>query len=88
MCRNPGLLLGFSVLAAALAAGCKPKSSAGSANSSAYFATPFQSESQFIVEAIVSDLAEQMTYASSHRLPDKRVFLVTATEEQIGRAHV
>ena len=74
-------MLGFSLLAAVLAAGCKPKSSAGSANSSAYFATPFQSESQFIVEAIVSDLAEQMSYASSHRLPEKRVFSVTATEK-------
>ncbi len=80
MCRKPDLLLVFSLLAVVLAAGCKPKSSVGRASPSAYFATPFQSESQFIVEAIVSDLAEQMSYAASRRLPDKEVFSVTATE--------
>lgn len=81
MLRSPGLLLVVSLLAAGLAGGCKPKPSAGSANSSAYFATPFQSESQFVVEAIVSDLAEQMCYATSHRLPGKEGFSVTATEK-------
>ena len=80
MSRSRHLLLVFSLLAAGLATGCKPKS-AGPVSPSNYFATSFQSESQFIVEAIVSDLAEQMSYAASQRLPDKKRFLVTATEK-------
>src|ERR1017187_5276795 len=80
MSRSPHLLLVFSLLATGLATGCKPKS-AGSGSPAGYFATPFQSESQFIVETIVSDLAEQMSYATSQRLPDKKRFLVTATEK-------
>ena len=62
-------------VAAGLAAGCKPKPP------STYFKTQFQNESQFIVEAIVSDLAEQMFYAKFHRLPDQKRFLVAATEK-------
>src|ERR1022692_4094571 len=80
MSRSPHLLLVFSLLATGLATGCKPKS-AGSGSPAGYFQTPFQSESQFIVEAIVSDLAEQMYYAASHRLPDQKDFSVAATEK-------
>jgi tetratricopeptide (TPR) repeat protein len=76
------------VLTVAFATGCKREPSAGPENSSqetaspsAYFQTPFQDESQFIVEAIVSDLAEQMYFAASHHLPDPNVFQVTATEK-------
>ena len=76
------------VLAAVFATGCKREASAGAGNSSqgpanpsAYFQTPYQEESQFIVEAIVSDLAEQMYYVASHQLPDPKVFQVTATEK-------
>jgi tetratricopeptide (TPR) repeat protein len=46
-----------------------------------YFHTPFQSESQFIVEAIVSDLAEQIYYAAKQRLPDAKYYSVSATEK-------
>ena len=60
---------------------CKPKSAAQSVNSSGYFQTPFQDESQFIVEAIVSDLAQQIFYAEFHQLPAPDDFLVTATEK-------
>jgi hypothetical protein len=81
MCRISGRTLLFSLLAAGLAAGCKPKPSTEPAQPSAYFATPFQNESQFVVEAIVSDLAEQMSYAASHRLPDRQAFQVTAREK-------
>lgn len=49
--------------------------------SGGYFQTPYQSESQFIVEAIVSDLAEQMFYAAHHQLPDKNYFSVVADEK-------
>lgn len=81
MSKHPGLTLVCILLAAGFVAGCKPKPSTGPATSSACLQTPFQNESQFIVEAIVSDLAEQMCYAASHRLPDKKHFWVTATEK-------
>jgi tetratricopeptide (TPR) repeat protein len=64
--------------------GCKPQLPAATdppPAPAAYFTTPFQNESQFIVEAIVSDLAEQISYASSHQLPDKQTLAVAATEK-------
>jgi len=76
-----GLTLVSLLLLAGLAAGCKPKSSAGGADSSNYFKTSYQTESEFIVEAIVSDLAEQVFYAKFHRLPDEKSFEVIATEK-------
>ena len=71
------------LLFAVFLTGCKPSSSSvnGSPNSSDYFKTPFQTESQFIVEQIVTDLAEQMFYAKNHRLPDAKYFHVIATEK-------
>ena len=45
-----------------------------------YFQTPFQDESQFIVETIATDLAEQIYFAKFHRLPDAKYFYVSATE--------
>ena len=73
-----GLVVGCFLLAVILTPGCKPKSENG--NSSNYFKTPFQDECQFIVESVVSDLAEQMFYAKFHQLPDPKVFSVIATE--------
>ncbi len=76
-----------ALMAVVFLIGCKPHSSTGSApstepqTSSGYFQTPFQDESQFIVEAIVSDIAEQMFYAANHKLPDPKYFQVTATEK-------
>ncbi|HVM50357.1 MAG TPA: hypothetical protein VMU04_20180 [Candidatus Acidoferrum sp.] len=81
MCRASGLLILGSLLAAGLATGCKQHHAVGANTSDHYFATPFQDESQFIVEAIVSDLAEQVSYAAAHRLPDSKAFSVTATEK-------
>ena len=63
-----------------LAVGCKPKTS-GQSPSPGSFQTQFQSESQFIVEAVVSDIAEQIYYTAFHKLPDKRYFSVTALEK-------
>lgn len=57
------------------------QTSSESATKAAYFQTSLQTESQFIVEAITTDLAEQMYYAAKHRLPDKKHFSVTATEK-------
>src|ERR1035437_3161476 len=85
MAKNTGLMLTCILLVAGIAAGCKQKQSATPssepAHASGYFQTPFQSEAQFIVEAVVSDMAEQMVYAANHRLPDKKHFSVTATEK-------
>lgn len=70
-------------LLAIVAFGCsrKPQSSQKLPSSGGYFQTPFQSESQCIVEAIVSDLAEQIYFAAHHRLPDQKYFSVVANEK-------
>jgi hypothetical protein len=65
------------VIAVVLVVGCK-RPDGGSTN---YFATPFQDESQFIVETIVSDLAEQVFYARYHQLPNPKHFSVRAVEK-------
>lgn len=52
--------------------GCKPKPPDQSA---------FGDESQYVVESIVSDIAEQVYYAANHSLPDTKYLLVVATEE-------
>jgi tetratricopeptide (TPR) repeat protein len=65
------------VIAVVLMVGCK-RSNDGAAN---YFTTPFQDESQFIVETIVSDLAEQVFYARYHQLPNPKHFSVRAVEK-------
>ncbi len=69
------------ITAVILATGCKPESPSEQPSSSGYFKTQFQSESQFIVEAIVSDMAEQMYYAEKYQLPDQKYFSVIATEK-------
>lgn len=81
MAKNLFLAFACIVLAATWGVGCKRQSAVLSGNPSGYFKTPFQDESQFIVEAIVSDLAEQTFYAASHKLPDPNYFQVTATEK-------
>jgi tetratricopeptide (TPR) repeat protein len=62
-----------------LVTGCKPSETAQNKPAD-YFKTDFQDESQFIVETIVADLAEQIYYAKFHRLPDTRYFQVSAIE--------
>src|SRR5690242_18698781 len=84
--KQLGLATGCFLLAAGLAVGCKPKSPAPppagqQAGGAGYFHTPFQSECEFIVQAIVSDLAQQMYYAANHRLPDEKAFAINATEK-------
>ena len=76
--HTPGLLIICILVATLLSFGCKPKSPAAPAAAAGYFQTQFQSESQFIVEVIVSDLAEQMYFAALHRLPDPQQFSVIA----------
>jgi len=77
MIRSSQLGLVCILLAVGFAISCKPKRSA----ESPYFQTPFQTESQFIVQAIVSDLAEQTFYATSHQMPDKKLVSVTTSEK-------
>lgn len=86
MIKNFILGAGCILLATGFITGCKQRSSQASPpappqTSSAYFQTPFQEESQFIVEAVVSDISEQMFYAAYHKLPDAKYFQVTATEK-------
>jgi tetratricopeptide (TPR) repeat protein len=81
MFRHSSLGLAGLLLAAGFVAGCKPKPSTGPGSADAFFATPFQNESQYIVEAIASDLAEQVYYATTRRLPNQKHFLVAATEK-------
>jgi len=58
----------------ALATGARAQTTPG------YFQTTFQSESQFIVETVVSDLGEQIYFAAKGRLPESKDFSVAATE--------
>lgn len=78
-----GLLTGSLLVVAGVSVGCKPKSSppAGQPRGAGYFQTSFQSECQFIVQAIVSDLAEEMWYAAKHEIPAKQAVTVIATEK-------
>jgi tetratricopeptide (TPR) repeat protein len=69
--------------------GCK-RDQTGSSNSvqpspqqaagSPYFKTPFQDESQFVVENITTDIAEMVYFARNHRSPDPKLFSVHAEE--------
>jgi hypothetical protein len=83
-----GAAAGCLLLAVALMTGCGQKPAGGGTNTipvnpyfGLYFHAPFQTESEFIVRAIVSDLAEQMYFAAKHQLPDTNTFQVTATEK-------
>src|SRR5882724_8394397 len=78
------------VMAVLLFNGCKPPDNGSpgadltqgtKGPSSGYFQTPFQDESQFIVETIVSDLAEQVFFARRRQLPGPGHFSVSATEK-------
>jgi tetratricopeptide (TPR) repeat protein len=81
MFKNQSLTLASVLMVVVFAAGCKPKSVASPGNTAGYFQTPFQNESEFIVGAVVSDLAEEMYYEAFHRVPDQKYFLVTAVEK-------
>ena len=81
MFRYLGVVTAGVLLAVEVLTGCKPKSPVESARPVGCFQTPFQNESQFVLETIVSDLAEQTFYAAYHRLPNPKEFAVTATEK-------
>jgi hypothetical protein len=83
------------VTLAALTDGCKKKQTEAVTNpfstpenkqaAVGYFKTPFQDESQYIVEAVAADLAEMVFFAQHHRLPDPKLFSVEATEKKGSR---
>jgi tetratricopeptide (TPR) repeat protein len=84
--KHPGVVAIGLLLAVLLPSGCKPKPPGVAApQSTGYFQTPYQDETTYIVETIASDVAEQMFYAASHRLPEPNSFAVTA-EEKAGSA--
>jgi len=69
------------VLLILLGTSCKKSGDgAQTTSSNGYFKTQFQDEEQFIVETIVTDLAEQVYYAKNHKVPDAKVFSVHAVE--------
>ncbi len=86
MAHNRGFTAAIVLFVGLITAGCNrqstpPAPQSAPQTSSDYFKTPYQDESQYIVEAIVSDVAEEMYYARFHRLPDTNLFKVTAVEK-------
>jgi tetratricopeptide (TPR) repeat protein len=79
MAKKCSLEISGILLIAGFLIGCGPSNAV--VNPHGYFQTQFQDESQFIVETIVSDLAEQVFYAKFHQLPDAKYFSVSATEK-------
>src|SRR5579863_3170077 len=71
-------LLGILCVFLGLIAGCKRHPDASASNG--YFKTSYQDECRFIVETIVSDIAEQIYFAKFHQLPDANRFNVIAIE--------
>lgn len=84
MARKLTFVLACALALAGFTSGCNRKAaniaSGPPASPDGYFQTQFQTEGEFVVGAIVSDLAEQMYFAKFHRLPDKKTFWVVATE--------
>ena len=68
------------LLLLALVASCKRSNPSTRHNPGDYFQTHFQDESQFIVETIAADVAEQIYFAKFHKLPEASVFSATASE--------
>src|ERR1041385_2318069 len=45
-----------------------------------YFKTPFQTEAQFVIENITTDIAEMIYFAKKESLPDAKALAVDASE--------
>jgi len=66
---------------AGLFSGCKePAIRSATSTSGAPYEPQFQNESQFVVHAIVSDLAQEIYFAKYHRLPNQKHFSTEVTE--------
>src|SRR5947208_1798363 len=64
-------ICGRVLLALLLVQGCRQKGSTDKPPPGAYFKTHFQDESQFIVEALITDLAEMIYYAQHKSIPER-----------------
>jgi hypothetical protein len=81
MTRQFTVFLAAFFATAGLFSGCKQPGIRSDASTSAIsHGLQFQNESQFVVHAIVSDLAEEVYFAKFHRLPDPKHFLTDVTE--------
>jgi len=80
MARKLCFTLACLLALAFITGGCKHKAPNPVVTGDGYFKTEFQTEGEFVVDAIVSDLAEQMYFAKFHRLPDQKGFAVVAKE--------
>jgi hypothetical protein len=81
MLRITALGLAGVFFLAVVLEGCKPKTAGGTASGAAQSELPFRDESQAVVHAIVSDLAEEVFYAAFHRLPNPKQFSVALAEK-------
>ena len=80
MARKFSLSLTCLLALAFVTGGCNKNGTKSAVAHYGYFEPQFQTEAQFVVGAIVSDLAEQMYFAKFHCLPNQKEFLVVATE--------
>lgn len=75
----------FSFLAALVvfipATGCNKSAPESLSARNDYFKTSFQTEAQYVVETVVTDLAEQIYFAAKHKLPDTNYFSITSKEQ-------
>src|SRR6266550_4665578 len=80
------LLSAATLIACSVLFGCGKSSPSGSSlslhsSSQGYFKTPWQDESQFIVQTIVADLAEMAFYAKNKNLPPPGQFSIVVQEK-------
>lgn len=83
-------MFAFTLLSLCFSTGCKPSQSNSQTETTPepparikpapYFATHFQDEAQFVVETIVTDIAEMLYYARYHNLPEENAIVVDARE--------
>ncbi len=81
--RSVLLLFALSAMLG-LFAGCNrsenPSNPSARSGAQGYFKTPFQDESQFVVEAIATDIAEMLYFAHNHKAPEPKTVTVEARE--------
>lgn len=60
----------------------------GGSSASTNLQTSFQNEAEFIVENVITDLAEQVFFAKRHKLPEAQFFTVKAQEKTNSTAEL
>jgi hypothetical protein len=80
------LLTALTAILLALTQGCsKSSKSSSSGSSQSYFKTPWQDECQFIVQSVVTDVAEMAFFAKHNALPNTDQFSVSVEEKPDSR---